>query len=134
MYVCIYIYRISVTTQCTCLTKINRLLFYRRTILYVQVIVRNAQSHCVAKYKMLKGVVNFIYNPNLPDMFRQVSATFRGLHVPYKLLQVNFIYIPMFRQVIAIFRGLHVPYKLLQVNFIYIPNLPRHVSASNCYL
>jgi hypothetical protein len=80
---------------------------------------------------MLKGVVNFYYTFQIYlDMFRQVIAIFRGLHVPYKLLQYCLcfgrmwimirsvwpaavellIYPDMFRQVIAIFRGLHVPY------------------------
>jgi hypothetical protein len=38
--------------------------------------------------QMLKGVVNFYYKFQIyPDMFRQVIAIFRGLHLPYKLLQ-----------------------------------------------
>jgi hypothetical protein len=39
--------------------------------------------------QMLKGVVNCVlYSSNYPDMFRQLTAILRGLHVPRKLLQV----------------------------------------------
>jgi hypothetical protein len=38
--------------------------------------------------QMLKGIVNFYYAFQIhPDTFRQVTAIFWGLHVPYKLLQ-----------------------------------------------
>jgi hypothetical protein len=37
---------------------------------------------------MLKVIVNFYCTFQIyPDMFRQVTAIFRDLHVPYKLLQ-----------------------------------------------
>jgi hypothetical protein len=45
---------------------------------------------------MLKDVVNFYYTfQTYPDMFRQVIAIFRGLHVPYKLLQFCLCFVRM---------------------------------------
>jgi hypothetical protein len=53
--------------------------------------MRRTQQKVVSVWddqQKLKGVVNFYYTFQIyPDMFRQVVAIFRGLHVPYKLLQ-----------------------------------------------
>jgi hypothetical protein len=70
MYVCMHVcihthtFRISITTQYTFLTKINRLLLYRGIILFVKVIIWNAQAHCVAKCSLLvlEQVVQLDFN------------------------------------------------------------------------
>jgi branched-subunit amino acid transport protein len=41
-----------------------------------------------ANQQILNGVVSFLYSSNYLDMFLQVTANFRGLHVSRKLLQV----------------------------------------------
>src|SRR5215469_14035334 len=84
----------------------------------------------------VRSVVNVYYAFRIyPDMFRQLTAIFKGLLVPRKLLQyhlclswilvtvrsvwsaaVEYVLVctDMFRQLTAIFRRLLVPRKLLQ--------------------
>jgi hypothetical protein len=47
------------------------------------------ENFCVFRRKKANKCsrVSLLYSSNYPDMFRQLTAIFRGLHVPCKLLQ-----------------------------------------------
>jgi hypothetical protein len=67
-------------SQCVYNTEWGICKIYRQTQLYLYLVQDNQQ--------MLKGVVSrLFYSSNYPDMFRQLTAILRGLHVPCKLLQ-----------------------------------------------